>query len=412
MKNYIHDLIAHEQTRQEETLNLIASENYVSNNVLAATGSVLTNKYAEGYPAKRYYGGCNVVDMVESYACDLAKQLFNTEHANVQPHSGSTANMAVYFSCLQPGDTVLGMNINAGGHLTHGHKLNFSGKLFNIVPYGVSPDNERIDYDQVELLAEQHKPKMIIAGASAYSREIDFARMAAIARRTNALFFVDMAHIAGLIATGLHTNPAPYADIISTTTHKTLRGPRGGMILCKNEFAQAIDRTVMPGIQGGPLMHTIAAKAVAFEEALQPSFKTYQQQVIANARAMVNAFKQLGYRIVSDGTDNHLFLVDLRSKFPASITDKVTGDVVEKTLESCNIVLNRNLIPFDPEKPLVTSGIRIGTPALTTRGLKEHDVANVVSLINDAIHQRHSPEKIAMIKQHVIALCNQFPIYR
>lgn len=403
-------LIEQEQIRQEQTINLTASENYVSHDVLTATGSVLTNKYAEGYPGKRYYGGCQAVDSVEDYARNKARELFGTEHANVQPHSGSSANMAVYFATLQPGDTVLGMHLASGGHLTHGHSLNFSGKLFNFVSYGVSPQDERIDYEELEILADQNKPKMIVAGASSYARAIDFQRIAAIAKRVNAIFFVDMAHIAGPIAAGLHQNPAPYADIISSTTHKTLRGPRGGMILSTEQYATAIDKAVIPGTQGGPLMHVIAAKAVAFDEALTPSFKKYQEQILKNAKAMANEFKNLGYRIVSGGTDTHLFLVDLRSKFSESTQAKVTGNVVEKTLEKCNIVLNRNMIPFDPEKPLVTSGIRIGTPAITTRGLIESDARTIVHLIDEAIHARDNEEKLKHIRTQVIQLCANFPI--
>ncbi len=412
MNRFIEICLNEERSRQEKTINLIASENYVSSDIMKITGSVLTNKYAEGYPGRRYYGGCEVVDKVENYACDKAKILFSAEHANVQPHSGSSANMAVYFSSLKPGDTILGMNINAGGHLTHGHKLNFSGKLFNFVPYGVSPEDERLDYEEIELLAQQHQPKMIVAGASAYARSIDFARIATIAKDNKALFFVDMAHIAGLVATGFHQNPVPYADFVSTTTHKTLRGPRGGMVLSTTDYATALDRAVMPGTQGGPLMHVIAAKAAAFDEALQPSFKSYQKQVLKNAKAMANAFKTLGYRIVSDGTDTHLFLVDLRSKFPATATEKVTGDIVEKTLEKCSIVLNRNLIPFDPEKPLVTSGIRIGTPAITTRGFKEEEAEQLVQLIDDAIFARHDDTQLARLKLAVENLCSNFPIYK
>ena len=411
MKNHVFDLIAKEQARQEGCINLIASENYVSKAVLQATGSVLTNKYAEGYPGRRYYGGCQEVDEVENYTRDLAKQLFNAEHANVQAHSGSSANLAVYFSLLKPGDTVLGMNINAGGHLTHGHQLNFSGKLFNIVPYGVSPENEQLDYDEIEVLADQHKPKMIIAGASAYSRTMDYQRLADIAQRHKAFLFVDMAHIAGLIAAKLHPNPVPYADVVSSTTHKTLRGPRGGMVLSKQNHATALDKAVMPGSQGGPLMHVIAAKGIAFEEAMTQEFTAYQQRVITNAQAMATAFTNLGYRIVAGGTDTHLFLVDLRSKNVPDALEKITGQLVETTLEKCNIIVNRNLIPFDPEKPLVTSGIRIGSPAISTRGFGKAEAVEVVHLIDEAIHARHDEAKLAHIKQRVAALCKQFPIY-
>lgn len=411
MKNHVFSLIEQEKIRQNSCINLIASENYTSPQVLKATGSILTNKYAEGYPGRRYYGGCEIVDEIENYTRDLAKELFDAEHANVQPHSGSSANMAVYMSLLKAGDTVLGMNLNAGGHLTHGHHLNFSGKLFNVVPYGVSPETELLDYDEVDILADQHQPKMIIAGASAYSRTIDYARLADTAKRHQAHFFVDMAHVAGLIATKLHPNPTHHADVVSSTTHKTLRGPRSGIILCKQDFAQAIDRGVFPGSQGGPLMHAIAAKAVAFEEALSESFISYQKRVIANARAMASAFTDLGYRIVTGGTDTHLFLVDLRSKQIPDALEKITGDIVEATLEKCNIIVNRNLIPFDPEKPLVTSGIRIGTPAISTRGFEKEQAIAVVHLIDEAIRGRHDEKKLSKIKEQVAILCEKFPIF-
>jgi glycine hydroxymethyltransferase len=411
MKSAIFPLIEQEMLRQGACINLIASENYVSQNVLKATGSVLTNKYAEGYPGRRYYGGCQIVDQIENYTRDLAKKIFDAEHANVQPHSGSSANMAVYMSLLKAGDTVLGMNLNAGGHLTHGHHLNFSGKLFNVIPYGVSPEDELIDYDEIDILADQHQPKMIIAGASAYSRTMDYARLADIAKRHRAHLFVDMAHIAGLIAAKLHPNPTHYADVVSSTTHKTLRGPRSGMILCKQDIAQAVDRGVFPGSQGGPLMHAIAAKAVAFEEALTDSFVTYQQRVISNARTMASTFTDLGYRIVTGGTDTHLFLVDLRGKQTSDLLEKITGDVVEAALEKCNIIVNRNLIPFDPEKPLVTSGIRIGTPAVSTRGFEKAEVIEVVHLIDEAIHARRDDAALARIKGRVENLCKNFPIY-
>lgn len=411
MKSRVFGLIDQEIVRQESCINLIASENYVSQAVLRAAGSVLTNKYAEGYPGKRYYGGCQVVDEVENYARDLAKQIFDAEHANVQAHSGSSANLAVYFSLLKPGDTVLGMNINAGGHLTHGHQLNFSGKLFNIVPYGVSPNDERIDYDEIDILADQNKPKMIIAGASAYSRTMDYARLAQIAKRHRAFLFVDMAHIAGLIAAKLHPNPTHHADVVSSTTHKTLRGPRGGLILTKAEHATALDRAAFPGCQGGPLMHAIAAKAVAFEEAQTEGFITYQQRVIDNARTMAHTFTDLGYRIVSGGTDTHLFLVDLRSKQESDMLEKITGQLVETTLEKCNIIVNRNLIPFDPEKPLVTSGIRVGTPAISTRGFGKKEAIEVVHLIDEAIHARNDETALGRIRERVAKLCKTFPIY-
>lgn len=411
MKKTISQLINKEQLRQDACINLIASENYVSQDVLRASGSILTNKYAEGYPGRRYYGGCEVVDEIENQAKDLAKELFNAEHANVQSHSGSSANMAVYMSLIKPGDSVLGMNMNAGGHLTHGHPLNFSGKLFNIIPYGVSPETELIDYDEIDILADQHQPKMIIAGASAYSRTIDYGRLAEIAKRHRAYLFVDMAHIAGLIAAKLHPNPTRHADVVSSTTHKTLRGPRGGLILTKAEHAQALDRAVFPGGQGGPLMHVIAAKAVAFVEAQEENFVTYQQRVISNARAMANAFTDRGYRIVAGGTDTHLFLVDLRSKQAPDGLEKITGHLVEKTLEKCNIIVNRNLIPFDLEKPMVTSGIRIGTPAVSTRGFGTQEVVEVVQLIDEAVHARHDDAALARIRERVAIMCKQFPIY-
>ena len=411
MKKTIFQLINKEQVRQDASINLIASENYVSQDVLRASGSVLTNKYAEGYPGRRYYGGCEVVDEIENHAKDLAKQLFDAEHANVQSHSGSSANMAVYMSLIKPGDTVLGMNINAGGHLTHGHPLNFSGKLFNIIPYGVSPETELIDYDEIDILADQHQPKMIIAGASAYSRTIDYERLAEIAKRHRAYLFVDMAHIAGLIAAKLHPNPTHHADVVSSTTHKTLRGPRGGLILTKAEHAQALDRSVFPGGQGGPLMHVIGAKAIAFAEAQEENFVTYQQRVISNARAMANAFTDRGYRIVAGGTDTHLFLVDLRSKQAPGALEKITGHLVEKTLEKCNIIVNRNLIPFDLEKPMITSGIRIGTPAVSTRGFGTQEVVEVVQLIDEAVHARHDDAALARIRERVAIMCKQFPIY-
>jgi glycine hydroxymethyltransferase len=407
----IYGLIDQEKHRQEGTINLIASENYANADIMKATGSVLTNKYAEGYPGRRYYGGCKVVDEIENVARDLGKQVFNAEHMNVQPHSGSSANFSVYLSQLKPGDTVMGMSINAGGHLTHGHKVNFSGKMYNFVGYGVSPENEQLDYDEIEILAEQHQPKMIVAGASAYSRTIDFDRLSQIAKNNHALLFIDMAHIAGLIAAGLHPNPANVADIVSSTTHKTLRGPRGGLILCKADYAQSIDRAVMPGSQGGPLMHVIAAKALAFAQALTPEFKTYQQTVINNAQTMAKTFTELGYRIVTGGTDNHLFLVDLQTKDLPGTTEKITGALVEETLGKCSIVLNRNLIPFDKMSPMITSGIRIGTPAITTRGFTEKDVVTVACLIDDAIKHRNDDGHLKKIQEKVRQMCKQFPIY-
>lgn len=407
----IFDLIRQEKDREERTINLIASENYASNDVLAAAGSVLTNKYAEGYVGRRYYGGCSVVDEVELLGNNLAKELFQAEHVNLQPHSGSSANMAVYFSQLQAGDTILGLNIASGGHLTHGHKLNFSGKLFNAVSYNVSPESEQLDYDEIELLVEQHQPKMLVVGASAYSRTIDFARIASMAQDHKVLLFVDMAHIAGLVAAGLHPSPIPVADIVSSTTHKTLRGPRGGMILCKGDYAQTIDKAVFPGIQGGPLMHGVAAKAICFAEALTPRFIAYQQQVVANAKAMAQTFKDLGYRIVSGGTDTHLFLVDLRSKYKANGYDGITGALVEEILGNCSIVVNRNLIPFDTQRPLVTSGIRIGTPAITTRGFKEKEVVTIVHWIDEAIKHRDDQQFLNGLKLKVEKLCQTLPIY-
>ena len=407
-------LVDEEFSRQNRTICLIASENYASVDVLRATGSILTNKYAEGYPGRRYYGGCEVVDKVEDYARNLCKELFQVDHANVQPHSGSSANLAVYMSQLQLGDTVLGMSLAAGGHLTHGHKVNFSGKLFNFVPYGVSPDTELIDYDEIEILADQHKPKMIVAGTSAYSRIVDYQRLSGIAKRHNALLLIDMAHVAGLIAAKVHPSPAPFADIISSTTHKTLRGPRGGFICCKGDFAEKIDRAVMPGCQGGPLMHVVAAKGVAFQEALRPEFRTYQEQVLKNAKVMAKTFADLGYRVVSGGVDNstdtHLFLIDLSAKYDSSISEKVTGKLVEEVLGRCNIVLNRNSIPFDKEPPTVTSGIRIGTPAITTRGFTECESEQIVHWIDEAIKRRNDGAFLSALKEKVVALCEKFAL--
>jgi glycine hydroxymethyltransferase len=405
--NKIFDLIEQEKQREQSTINLIASENYASKDVLAAAGSVLTNKYAEGYPGKRYYGGCEVVDQVENLAIDLCKNLFGAEHANVQPHSGSSANMAVYFSQLNPGDTVLGMSIAAGGHLTHGHRVNFSGKIYNFVGYGVDQQTEQIDYAEVQKLADIHKPKIIVAGASAYSRFIDFERMAQIAKSVGARLMADIAHISGLIAADVHPSPFPHADFVTSTTQKTLRGPRGGFICCKQEFAQMVDKAVMPGNQGGPLMHIIAAKAICFDEGLRPEFKAYQQQVVKNAKAMVKTFQDLGYRIVSGGTDNHLFLVDLRSKFGSALS----GRMVEETLSECSVTLNRNLIPFDTAKPLETSGIRIGTPAITTRGLKEQEAAQLVVWIDEAIKNKDNSAVLVQLKSEILSLCKVHPIY-
>lgn len=396
-------LIEREKQRQEETINLIASENYVSSAVMEATSSVLTNKYAEGYPGKRYYPGCAIIDEVELLAIDRCKQLFNAEHANVQPHSGSQANMAVYFSLLQPGDTILGMSLSSGGHLTHGHGVNFSGTLFNSIQYNVNPETECLDYDAIEQLAQLHKPKLIICGASAYSRIIDFERLATIARSVGAYLMADIAHIAGLVATGLHPNPIHCADFVTSTTHKTLRGPRGGLIMSSAEHAAKIDRAIMPGMQGGPLMNTIAAKAVAFHEALQPTFVEYQKQIIANARKMAEELQSLGYRIVTGGTDNHLFVVDLRSK-------NITGLQAEIALEKAGITVTRSCIPFDPAKPWVTSGIRIGTPAITSRGMQEDTACAIIHLIDDAIRHYDNDTVLNAIKVKVRGICAQFPI--
>ncbi len=390
-------LIEQEETRQTTGINLIASENYTHPAVLEVTGSVLTNKYAEGYPGKRYYGGCEFVDKVELLAIERCKELFGAEHVNVQPHAGSQANMAVYTAILKPGDTIMGMSLAAGGHLTHGHTVNFSGTLYNTIQYSVDPQTELIDYKVVEELALHHKPKLIIAGASAYSRIIDFERFAAIAHKVGAYFMADIAHIAGLIAVGLHPSPVPYADFVTSTTHKTLRGPRGGFIMCKAEFKDALDRAIMPGTQGGPAMHTIAAKAVAFHLAQQPEFKQYQQQIIANAQAMVETFKERGYRIVSGGTDNHLFILDLRSKH-------ITGKAAETALEQAGVSVSRSAIPNDPEKPWITSGIRIGTPAITTRGLKEKEAQTIASFIDEVLTYHTDTQKLASIKNHVSTL--------
>ena len=394
-----------ELSRQRNKLEMIASENIVSSAVMQAQGSILTNKYAEGYPGKRYYGGCEYVDIVEQLAIDRAKELFGAQYANVQPHSGAQANTAVFFALLNPSDTVLGMNLTDGGHLTHGSPVNISGKYFKIVPYGVDKETERIDYDELEKLAKQHKPKLIIGGASAYSRIIDFARMAQIAKAVGAYFMVDMAHIAGLVAAGLHPNPVPYADVVTTTTHKTLRGPRGGLILCKDaEFGKQFNKAIFPGIQGGPLMHIVAAKAVAFKEALSEDFKTYQQQVVKNAAALADELMQKGFRIVSGGTDNHLMLVDLCSK-------NITGKEAQNLLDDIGITANKNTIPFEPLSPFVTSGIRLGTPALTTRGLKEADIRQVADIIAEVIEKRDDETVIARAKEKVADICKRFPLY-
>lgn len=400
----IYKAIKDELNRQRNNLELIASENIVSEAVLEAQGSVLTNKYAEGYPGRRWYGGCEFVDVAEQLAIDRAKQLFGAEHANVQPHSGSQANNAVYNVAVDPGDTVLGLDLACGGHLTHGHKMNFSGKTYNFVTYKVSPQTETIDMHEVAALAKEHKPKMIVAGASAYSRTIDFKKFREVCDSIGAVLFVDMAHIAGLVAAGLHPNPVPYAEFVTTTTHKTLRGPRGGMILCRNEFAKKIDSNIFPGIQGGPLMHVIAAKAVAFKEALSPEFKAYQSQIIKNSKALSAALSKTGFRIVAGGTDNHLFMVDLRPK-------KVTGKEASEILDKVNITVNKNLIPFDPESPMVTSGIRIGTPALTTRGMKEKEMEKVAGLIDSAIVHHTDEAKLQKVKADVLKLTKEFPLY-
>lgn len=391
-----------EVERQRAHIELIASENFVSPAVMEAMGSPLTNKYAEGYPAHRYYGGCQYVDVAENLARDRAKQIFGCEHVNVQPHSGAQANTAVYFAMLTPGDTVLGMNLSHGGHLTHGSKVNISGKYFNFIPYGVDEQTGRIDYDELEKLAKEHKPKMIVAGASAYPRAIDFKRIREICDEVNALMMVDMAHIAGLIAAGLHESPVPYADFVTTTTHKTLRGPRGGMILCKEQYAKAIDKAIFPGTQGGPLMHVIAAKAVCFHEALQPSFKTYQQQIIKNAKALENAFRADGIRMVSDGTDNHLLLLDLTG------TGR-TGKEMEETLGLCNITVNKNTIPGEKLSPTVASGVRVGTPAVTTRGMVESDMVAIAGFIRRIADGGESA--CASVKADVQEMMKRFPLY-
>ncbi|WP_270517961.1 serine hydroxymethyltransferase [Megamonas funiformis] len=401
----IQEAINKELSRQRDKLEMIASENIVSKAVMQAQGSVLTNKYAEGYPGKRYYGGCEYVDVVEQLAIDRAKKLFGAEYANVQPHSGAQANTAVYFALLQPGDTILGMNLTDGGHLTHGSPVNISGKYFKIIPYGVDKETERIDYDELERLAKEHQPKLIVGGASAYSRVIDFERMAQIAKSVGAYFMVDMAHIAGLVAAGLHPSPVPYADVVTTTTHKTLRGPRGGLILCRDaEFGKQFNKAIFPGIQGGPLMHVIAAKAVAFKEALSDEFKVYQQQVLDNAKALADELVKKGFRIVSGGTDNHLMLVDLRSK-------NITGKEAQFLLDEIGITANRNTIPFEPLSPFVTSGIRLGTPALTTRGLKEDDIREVADIIADVIENREDSAVIEAAKAKVQDICKKFPLY-
>jgi len=400
----IHTLLVEEAERQEHQLEMIASENFVSQAVLQAMGSVLTNKYAEGYPGRRYYGGCEVVDQVERLAQERLLRLFGADYANVQPHSGAQANMAVYFALLEPGDTVLGMNLSEGGHLTHGSPVNFSGRLFNVVAYGVRPDDHRIDYGQLRDQALKVRPKLIIAGASAYPREIDFEVFGEIARESGARLMVDMAHIAGLVATGHHPNPVPHADVVTSTTHKTLRGPRGGLILCREEYAKGIDKQIFPGIQGGPLMHVIASKAVAFGEALQPSFSDYSGRVIANARALAEGLIGRGFTLVSGGTDNHLVLVDLRSK-------GVTGKVAEKALDRAGITVNKNTVPAETESPFVTSGIRIGTPALTTRGLGTEEMKQIAVLIDRVVTAPDDETVAEKVRGEVRELCDRFPLY-
>src|SRR5262245_28143240 len=397
--------VAHEQQRQSEGLELIASENFVSQAILETAGSVLTNKYAEGYPGKRYYGGCEFVDVAESLAIARAKALFGADHANVQPHSGAQANLAVYFAAVKPGDTVLGMNLAHGGHLTHGHPLNFSGKLYNIVPYGVRQDDERIDYEQLERLAHEHKPKMIVVGASAYPRIIDFPRISAVAEAVGSIVMVDMAHIAGLVATGLHPSPVPFADFVTSTTHKTLRGPRAGLILCREKHAKELDRSVFPGVQGGPLMHVIAAKAVCFKQAMEPEFADYQKRILANAKQLAAALTGHGFRLVSGGTDNHLMLVDTFSK-------GVTGKAAEAALGNAGITVNKNAIPFDRNPPMVASGIRIGTPAATTRGMGVAEMDVIGDLMARVLDAPDDDRVASMVKAEVERLCQQFPLYR
>ena len=396
--------IGEELGRQRNKIELIASENFVSPAVMEAMGSVLTNKYAEGYPGHRYYGGCEYVDKVETLAIERAKKLFGAEHANVQAHSGANANTAVYFAFLQPGDTIMGMNLSQGGHLSHGSPVNISGKYYNVVPYGVTHETERIDYDEFARIAKEAQPKLIVAGASAYPRVIDFERMAEIAHSVGAIFMVDMAHIAGLVAAGLHPSPVPYADIVTTTTHKTLRGPRGGLILCKEKYAKQIDKAIFPGVQGGPLMHVIAAKAVALGEALKPEFKEYAKQIIANCQALAEGLIAEGFRLVSGGTDNHLLLVDVRGQ-------KMTGKTAEHLLDEVGVTCNKNTIPFDTESPFVTSGIRLGTAAVTTRGFKEADMKEVAAIIGLVLNNPEDVEKQAEAAQRVAALCAKYPMY-
>ncbi len=400
----IAEIIRLESERQAKGIELIPSENFVSEAVLEAMGSVLTNKYAEGYPGKRYYGGCEYVDRAEQLAIDRAKKLFGAEHANVQAHSGSQANTSVYMSVLQPGDVVLGMNLAHGGHLTHGHPLNFSGRMYKFVAYGVKRDTETIDYDEVARLAEEHKPKMIVAGASAYSRVIDFARFAEVAKSVGAVLFVDMAHIAGLVAAGVHPSPVPHADFVSTTTHKTLRGPRGGLVLCKEKYAKELDKLTFPGIQGGPLMHTIAAKAVCLQEAMEPGFREYQAQVVTNARALAGGMANRGFRIISGGTDNHLFMVDIFAR-------GITGKEAQPALDRAGITVNKNAIPFDPTPPMTAGGIRMGTPAITTRGMNEAEMDRIAGWVVDVLTHISDANEGVRVKKEVEEFTAQFPLY-
>jgi len=400
----IAEAIRDEVRRQATSIELIPSENFVSEAVLEAVGSVLTNKYAEGYPGKRYYGGCEFVDKAEQLAIDRAKALFGAEHANVQPHSGTQANVAVYMTALQPGDTVLGMNLSHGGHLTHGHPLNFSGKMYKFVAYGVTKETETIDYDELERLASEHKPKMIVVGASAYSRVIDFARMGKIAQSAGAILFVDMAHIAGLIAAGVHPSPVPHADFISTTTHKTLRGPRGGMVLCREKYAKDLDRVMFPGTQGGPLMHIIAAKAVCLKEAMEPEFREYQKQIVANARTLAGGLARRGFRIVSGGTDNHLFLLDVHSR-------GLTGSAAQPAFDRAGITINKNSIPFDPLPPMKAGGLRMGTPAVTTRGMREPEMEQIAGWIAEVLDNLGNAATEQRVRAEVAALTAKFPLY-
>ena len=400
----VADAVRRETERQGRQLEMIASENFVSEAVLEALGTVLTNKYAEGYPGRRYYGGCEFVDVAESLAISRAKEMFGADHANVQPHSGAQANTAVYMAACKPGDTILGMNLSHGGHLTHGHPLNFSGKYFKVVAYGVRKEDERIDYEELKRLAVEHRPKVIVVGASAYPRTIDFEAVRRAADASGALIMADIAHIAGLVAADLHPSPVPHCEFVTTTTHKTLRGPRGGMILCKEAWAKEVDKALFPGVQGGPLMHVIAAKAVAFKEALAPEWKAYQKQIVANAAALARALQGEGWRLVSGGTDNHLMLVDVFAK-------GLTGKVAEKALEKAGITANKNTIPFDTNSPMVASGIRLGTPALTTRGMKEGDMQDVAKLVSRALHAVENETELAEVKREVGKICDRFPLY-